>query len=154
MKLNELRRPEGMKHRKKRVGRGIGSGKGKTSGRGTKGEGARSGYKSKMWFEGGQMPLARRLPKRGFHNLFAKDYQIVNLRDLERMGETSHVTPAALAEHGIVRYADRPVKLLGDGKIARAYTVEVEKASRSAIAAIEAAGGTVKVQAETGQSSR
>ena len=100
------------------------------------------------------MPISRRLPKRGFHNLFSKDYQIVNLRDLERLGETTHVTSAALAEHGLVRYGDRPVKLLGDGKIARAYTVEVDKASRSAIAAIEAAGGTVKVPMETGQSKR
>jgi large subunit ribosomal protein L15 len=154
MKLNELRRPGGNKRAGKRVGRGIGSGKGKTSGRGTKGAGARSGNKDKVWFEGGQMPMNRRLPKRGFHNPFSVSYQIVNLRDLERLGDVTAVDAAGLREHGLIRHADRPVKLLGEGAVGRAYTIKVDKASRTAVAAIEAAGGSVEVAAQPQQARR
>jgi len=146
MKLNEIRRPEGCKREKNRVGRGPGSGKGKTATRGHKGQLARSGAKHRAWFEGGQLPLNRRLPKRGFKNPFSKSYQIVNLRDLERLGDVSEVNSAVLADKGLIRKLEVPVKLLGDGQVSRAYQIEVDKASRSAVKAIQAAGGQVTVK--------
>jgi large subunit ribosomal protein L15 len=143
MKLNEIRRPDGNKRPMVRKGRGSGTGKGKTSGRGEKGQGARSGAKNRAWFEGGQMPLNRRLPKRGFTNIFTKRFQVVNLRDLDRVGDASPVNAEVMWEKGLIRDLKKPVKLLGDGQVAIAYQIEVQKASKSAVAAIEAAGGTV-----------
>ncbi len=146
MKLNEIRRPEGNKRPMVRKGRGSGSGKGKTAGRGEKGQGARSGAKKRAWFEGGQMPLNRRLPKRGFTNPFPNRFQIVNLRDLDRVGDVSPVTAEVLWEKGLIRDPQKPVKLLGDGQVTVAFQIEVEKASKSAVAAIEAAGGKVQLK--------
>jgi large subunit ribosomal protein L15 len=146
MKLNEIPRPAGNRKAKPPKGRGQGTGNGKTAGKGHKGQKARSGFKSRPWFEGGQMPINRRLPKRGFKNHFAKIYQIVNLRDLERLGDESTVNAEILRGAGIIKDATLPVKLLADGEINRAYTVEVHKASKAAIEAIQAAGGQVTVK--------
>lgn len=146
MKLNEIRRPDGNKKKKVRKGRGPGSGLGKTAGRGEKGQKARSGAKFKAWFEGGQMPVNRRLPKRGFTNLFRTRYQIVNVRDLERVGEAAEIDAKVLAAHGLVKHAGAPVKLLGDGAVSRAYNISVDRASKGAIEAVQAAGGQVKVK--------
>lgn len=148
MKLNEIRRPDGNKRPMVRKGRGSGTGKGKTSGRGEKGQGARSGSKKRAWFEGGQMPLNRRVPKRGFTNPFPNRFQVVNLRDLERVGDASPVDAKVLWEKGLIRNPAKPVKLLGDGQVAIAYQIEVQKASKSAVAAIEAAGGAVTLSAK------
>jgi large subunit ribosomal protein L15 len=147
MKLNEIGRPEGNKRPKVRKGRGPGSGNGKTAGRGTKGQLARSGAKHRAWFEGGQMPINRRVPKRGFKNPFAKSYQVVNLRDLSRFADdASEVNATTLWEVGLVKSPDLPVKLLGDGQVSRAFTVEVDKASKSAAEAIQSAGGQITVK--------
>lgn len=144
--LNDLRRPEGASQRRKRVGRGPGSGSGKTSGRGHKGHKARSGGSTPRGFEGGQMPLQRRLPKRGFNNArFRKAYDIVNLRDLERIEEQT-ITPDVLAGHRLIRRRNRrPVKILGEGKLQRAVKVQAHAVSAGARAKIEAAGGTVEL---------
>ena len=146
MKLNEIARPAGNKKAKPRKGRGPGTGNGKTAGRGHKGQMARSGAKHRAWFEGGQMPINRRLPKRGFFNPFTVRYQVVNLRDLDRVGESADVDSEVLARHGLVKSPKAPVKLLGDGAVTRAYNIEVERASKSAIEAIQAAGGTVNLK--------
>ena len=146
MKLNEIARPAGNKKAKPRKGRGPGTGNGKTAGRGHKGQMARSGAKSRAWFEGGQMPLNRRLPKRGFHNPFTVRYQVVNLRDLERVGDAAEVNAEVLARHGLVKDPKAPVKLLGDGAVKKAYTIEVDRASKSAMEAVQAAGGTVNIK--------
>ena len=138
MKLHTLTPAKGSTHKKKRVGRGPGSGLGKTAGRGEKGQKSRSGYSSRPGFEGGQMPLIRRVPKRGFTNIFKTEYAVVNVHQLEAF--EGEVTPEGLAEHGIVR-AGLPVKILGDGEISRALTVVAHRFSRSARAKIEAAGG-------------
>jgi large subunit ribosomal protein L15 len=152
MKLNELRDNEGARPKFKRIGRGIGSGKGKTGGRGVKGQKARSGV-SLNGFEGGQLPLYRRLPKRGFHNLFRKEYAVINLCSLDNAiesgvlpaGET--VDEAALVKAGLVRIGKKAgVRLLAKGEIKRAVTVSVAGASAAAVAAIEAAGGSVTVR--------
>ena len=145
MKLNEIRRPAGNKRPKPPKGRGPGSGNGKTAGRGHKGQLARSGAKHRAWFEGGQMPIQRRLPKRGFKNPFSVEYQVINLRDLEKL-ETTQVTLEALWEKGLLKSPDAPVKLLGDGNVSKPYSVEVHKASKSAAAAITAAGGTLSLK--------
>jgi large subunit ribosomal protein L15 len=146
MKLSELKRPEGASRQRKRIGRGRGSGRGGTSGRGHKGQKSRSG-KNKMpaWFEGGQMPIQRRLPKRGFNNPFRKTYQLVNLSDIERVGKRDSLDPQAMAELGLIRKADRPVKILGDGKISFAVNVSANAFSTKARESIEAAGGKVEV---------
>jgi len=146
MKLNEIPRPAGYRKPKPLKGRGPGSGNGKTAGKGHKGQKARSGYKARAWFEGGQMPINRRVPKRGFKNPFAKAYQIVNLRDLAKLGEGTQVTAESLRSAGIIKDAELPVKLLADGKIEKAYTVEVDKASKAAVEAVKAAGGQVTVK--------
>lgn len=144
-KLSELRRPEGAHRARKRVGRGPGSGLGKTSGRGHKGHKARSGGSTAPWFEGGQMPLQRRLPKRGFNNPFRKVYEIVNLRDLDRLEEET-ITPEVLAQYRLVDLGKgRPVKILGDGRIRRKITVRAHAVSAGARAKIEAAGGAVEL---------
>lgn len=150
MKLNDIRRPEGNKRPMVRKGRGTGTGKGKTAGRGEKGQGARSGAKKRPWFEGGQMPVNRRLPKRGFTNPFPNRYQVVNLRDLERVGDASPVTVEVLWEKGLIADPEKPVKLLGDGEVKSAYQIEVHRASKSAKAAIEAAGGAVTLSQQKG----
>lgn len=143
--LSNLKPPRGATHKRKRVGRGPGSGKGKTSGRGHKGHKARTGGNTRPGFEGGQMPLHRRLPKRGFTNPFRTEYEIVNVRDLERI-EGDTVTLELLDAHGLIDLGSgRPVKVLGDGEIERAVTVRVHAASAGARAKIEQAGGTFEV---------
>ena len=131
--------------RKKRVGRGRGSGMGKTSCRGGKGATARSGNETSIQFEGGQTPLFRRLPKRGFNNPFKKEYSIVNLKDLERFDNGTHVNPEKLMEVGLVRKVVDGVKVLGDGEITKPLTVSAHKFSKVAIEKIQAAGGEIKV---------
>ena len=131
--------------RKKRVGRGRGSGMGKTSCRGGKGATARSGNETSIQFEGGQTPLFRRLPKRGFNNIFKKEYSIVNLKDIERFDNGTHVNPEKLMEVGLVRKALDGVKVLGDGEITKPLTVSAHKFSKVAIEKIQAAGGEIKV---------
>jgi large subunit ribosomal protein L15 len=141
MKLHDLTPAKGSKKDKKRVGRGPGSGLGKTAGRGHKGQRSRSGYSRRPGFEGGQMPLVRRLPKRGFTNIFRKEFAVVNLADLAEL--EGEITPELLAESGRVRRG-RMVKVLGDGEITRALTVKAHAFSASAREKIEAAGGTVE----------
>ncbi|MBI4544962.1 MAG: 50S ribosomal protein L15 [Gemmatimonadetes bacterium] len=144
-KLSDLGRPAGAHRPRKRLGRGPGSGIGKTSGRGHKGHKARTGGTTHPWFEGGQMPLQRRVPKRGFHNPFRKEYEIVNLRDLGRI-EKDTITPEVLQAHGLVDLGKgRPVKILGDGKLGRALRVQAHAISAAARAKVEAAGGTVEL---------
>jgi large subunit ribosomal protein L15 len=146
LKLNNLGAPRGANRDKKRRGRGPGSGQGKTGGRGHKGQKARSGGGIPPWFEGGQMPLNRRLPKRGFTNIFKKSYQLVNLDELEARFEAgSTVDAESLAKAGLVKHADRPIKLLARGKVEKSLQIAVTKASRAAVAAVEAAGGSVTV---------
>jgi large subunit ribosomal protein L15 len=141
MELNNLKPKKGARHAKKRVGRGPGSGHGKTAGRGEKGQKSRSGYSSQLGFEGGQMPLHRRVPKRGFTNIFKQEFEVLNLSDLERFEEGATVDPAALKEAGIIRGRNK-VKVLGNGQITRKLTVQADQFSKSARAKIEAAGGT------------
>ncbi len=145
MKLNELKPAAGATHKRKRLGRGIGSGLGKTAGRGHKGQHSRSGSKHRVWFEGGQMPIQRRVPKRGFTNIFRVEYQPVNVGQLDRIPEGVDVTPESLHEFGLVRKRNKPVKLLGDGAVDRAYNVKVDKCSAKARELIENAGGKVEV---------
>jgi large subunit ribosomal protein L15 len=144
MKLHELTPAKGSKHSRKRVGRGPGSGLGKTAGKGHKGQQSRSGYARQAGFEGGQMPLTRTMPKRGFTNLFKTTYAVVNLSQLE--GFDREVTPESLVAQGLVR-GGMPVKVLGDGELKKALTVTAHKFSRSARAKIEAAGGRCQEQA-------
>ena len=145
MKLHELKPAEGSTHKPKRVGRGVGSGWGKTAGRGNKGLKARSGGGVRPGFEGGQMPLHRRLPKRGFTNIFKKEIAIVNLSDLSRFEQGAIVDEALLVRSGLVKGQNDGIKLLGRGEIEIALTVKLNAVSRSAKAKIEAAGGTVEV---------
>jgi large subunit ribosomal protein L15 len=145
MKLHELKPGQGAKHKAKRVGRGIGSGHGKTSGRGHKGQKARSGGGVRPGFEGGQMPLQRRIPKRGFTNIFKKEYSIVNLERLNMFEEGSVVTPELLIQQGVIKSSDQRIKVLGDGEIDRALTVRAHKFSKTAAERIEAAGGKAEV---------
>ena len=145
MAMNTLRPPKGMKHPKKRIGRGQGSGNGKTAGRGHKGAKSRSGFKHKRGFEGGQMPLHRRVPKRGFHNPFRVEYEVVNLDTLaEKFEAGAVVTPELLRELGIVSRGKQRVKVLGRGELAKALTVRVHKFSGKAAEKIAAAGGTTE----------
>ena len=145
MNLGELRAPEGASKNRKRLGRGSGSGHGKTSGRGHKGQRARSGGRGKTGFEGGQMPLQRRVPKRGFTNIFRKEYAIVNLSDLDRFDKGSTVDVALLVAAGLVNKIGAGVKLLADGDIKKSLTIKVHKFSQSAKAKVEAAGGRIEV---------
>jgi large subunit ribosomal protein L15 len=142
--IHDLRPSPGATHSKKRLGRGPGSGHGKTAGRGNKGQKSRSGYRHQRGFEGGQMPLHRRVPKRGFTNIFRIEYDIVNISDLDRFEAGAAVTPETLAGMRLARKT-RPVKILGDGAITRALTVSAHKFSAGARAAIEAAGGRCEV---------
>ena len=145
MSLNNLRPPKGMKHPKKRIGRGQGSGNGKTAGRGHKGAKSRSGFKFKRGFEGGQMPLHRRVPKRGFHNPFRVEYEVVNLDTLGlRFDAGTVVTPDLLRERGLVQSRKGLVKILGRGEIGKALTVHAHKFSGKAAEKIAAAGGVTE----------
>jgi large subunit ribosomal protein L15 len=144
MKLSELKPIPGARRSGKRVGRGPGSGLGKTAGRGSKGTKARSGGSVSPGFEGGQMPLQRRLPKRGFTNIFKKTYAVVNLRDLARFEAQSVVDEAALLAAGLVKNRCDGIKLLAEGDIDRPLTVKLTRASKAARAKIEAAGGAVE----------
>jgi large subunit ribosomal protein L15 len=144
-KLSNLKPPRGSRHRKVRVGRGMGSKMGKTSGAGNKGQQSRRGYSRRPGFEGGQMPLHRRLPKRGFSNPFPKTYAVVNVETLNAFAAGETVTPDALIAHGIVRAARDGVKILGDGDLKVALTVHAHAFSKSAQEKIAAAGGKVEV---------
>ena len=153
MKLNEIRDNDGATHSRKRVGRGIGSGLGKTGGRGVKGQKSRSGVAIKG-FEGGQMPLHRRLPKRGFNNIFAKDFNIVSVGriqqaiDAGKLDASATITVAALKEAGVVRRVRDGVRLLSDGELSAMVAFEIEGASKAAVEAVEKAGGSVKILGE------
>ncbi len=150
MKVNDLRDNAGARKPRKRLGRGLGSGLGKTAGRGHKGQKSRSGVAIKG-FEGGQMPLHRRLPKRGFNNIFAKDFNAVNLDrvqqavDAGKLDKTAPVTAASLVAAGVLRRVKDGVRLLGRGELKAALSFEIEGASKTAIAAVEKAGGTVTI---------
>lgn len=141
MRLNELKAPVGAHHKKKRLGRGESSGLGKTSGRGHKGQKARAGGFHKRGFEGGQMPLARRLPKRGFYPLFKKEYLVVNVGDLARFSASAVVDRVSLSEAGLIRKSSLPIKILGDGDLTNALQVKADRFSLSAKSKIEKAGG-------------
>ena len=143
MKLHELKPAEGSRQLRNRVGRGTSSGNGKTAGRGQKGQKARS--KVRVGVEGGQMPLFRRMPKRGFKNVNRKDYAIVNLETLNKFEEGTEVTPALLVETRVVKDEKDGIKVLGNGELTKKLTVKASKFSASAKAAIEAAGGTAEV---------
>ncbi len=143
MNLSNLRAPRKANENKKRVGRGMGSGMGKTSTRGHKGQGSRSGSSMMRGFEGGQMPLHRRLPKRGFTNIFKTEYEVVNLDRLAGLGE-SEITPELLRKAGVVSSRNSLVKVLGAGELSSALTVHAHKFSKSAQEKIKKAGGTVK----------
>ncbi len=145
MKLNELSPPAGSRRPRKRLGRGVGSGTGKTAGRGTKGQNSRSGGGVRPGFEGGQMPIHRRLPKRGFTNIFKKKIVVVNIRDLSKFESGSVVNEIELVRMGLVKGRRDGVKLLAQGKIDIPLTVKVHAASRGAIEKIKAAGGEVEV---------
>lgn len=142
MKLHELKSTEGSRKKRNRVGRGMATGNGKTSGRGHKGQNARSGGGTRPGFEGGQLPLFQRLPKRGFTNIHRKEYVIVNLETLNRFDEGVEVTPELLLEEGIVSKLKAGVKVLGNGSLDKKLTVKAHKFSASAKEAIEAAGGS------------
>jgi large subunit ribosomal protein L15 len=145
MRLDELKPAPGSTKKRKRVGRGDGSGHGKTSGRGHKGQGARSGGNVQPGFEGGQMPLQRRLPKRGFHNIFRVEMTVINLAQLENLPAGSEVTPETLVAHGLVNGKNRRIKILGDGSLSKALTVRAHGFSAKAKEMIEAAGGKVEL---------
>lgn len=145
MKLHELSPAPGSRQVRKRVGRGIGSGTGKTSGRGHKGQNARSGGGVRPGFEGGQNPLYLRLPKRGFTNIHRKEYAIVNLSDLNKFAADTIVTPELLAESGLVKNFKSGVKILGNGEIDVKLTVQANKFSQTAVDKIQAAGGKTEV---------
>ncbi len=142
--LSTIRAPKKANENKKRVGRGMGSGMGKTSTRGHKGQGSRSGSRQKRGFEGGQMPLHRRLPKRGFHNPFRVEYQVVNLTDLANLDETE-ITPEVLRKSRLVKGKNSLIKVLGDGELKGAITVHAHKFSKTAQEKISKAGGKAEI---------
>jgi len=146
MKLHELKPAPGSTHATKRLGRGTGSGHGKTSGKGHKGQKARSGGGVRPGFEGGQQPLYRRLPKRGFTNIFKKEFVVLNVRDLERFENGAEVTIQSLYEMGLIKAVKDGVKILGTGDLTKALTVKVDKVSQAAADKIVAAGGKVEVE--------
>ncbi|MBN2055599.1 50S ribosomal protein L15 [bacterium] len=141
MKLNQLSIPKGSRHKIKRVGRGHSSGWGKTSGRGHKGQKARSGASIPAWFEGGQMPLIRRIPKRGFTNPFRKQYAIINIKELATLPADEIITPETLYRHGLVKGAFDGIKILGDGELELPLHIKAHKFSKTAADKIRAAGG-------------
>ena len=142
MELNKLKPKKGSKHARKRVGRGPGSGHGKTASRGEKGQKSRTGFSRMLGFEGGQMPLHRRLPKRGFTNIFKKEFAVVNVSDLERFENGATVDEGALRKAGLVKGRAAGIKILGDGKLTKKLTVHATKFSASAKKHIEEAGGS------------
>jgi large subunit ribosomal protein L15 len=142
--LSDLRPPKGSRHRKVRVGRGIGSKLGKTAGAGNKGQKSRKGFSRRPGFEGGQMPLHRRIPKRGFHNPFTREFTILNVEMLNAFASGEVVTPESLVARGIVRSAAKPVKILGDGNLQTALTVCAQAFSKSAEEKITRAGGKIE----------
>ena len=145
MKLNELKPAEGSRKKEVRVGRGTGSGRGKTSCRGHKGQNARSGGGVRPGFEGGQMPIYRRLPKRGFKNIWAKQYAEVNVETLNRFDDGAEVDAVALVESGILKNVYDGIRILGNGEITKKLTVKAQGFTKSAVAKIEAAGGKTEV---------
>ncbi len=145
MRLHQLKPAKGATKDRKRIGRGVGSGWGKTAGRGSKGHNARSGGGVRPGYEGGQMPLHRRLPKRGFTNIFKKEWAVINVQDLARFESGSVVDEVALVRSGLVKGSRDGIKLLGQGDIGFALTVKINAISRTAKEKIEAAGGTVEV---------
>src|SRR5437899_682099 len=142
MNLSQLKPPRGQKQKKQRIGQGMGSGRGKYSGRGAKGAKSVSGFSRMRGFEGGQMPLHRRLPKRGFTNIFKKEFAIVNISDLERFDNGATIDEGALRKAGLVKGQKAGIKILGDGKLTKKLTVHANKFSEAARKHIEAAGGT------------
>ncbi len=144
MKLSELRPAAGSRKKTKRIGRGVGSGHGKTSCRGHKGQGSRSGGGVPAWFEGGQMPIQRRLPKRGFTNIFRINYNIINLKDLDKIKSNDPITLELLREKKIVK-RKRPIKILGGGELTKPVIIHAKKFSKSAMKKIEEAGGKAVV---------
>ena len=145
MRLHELKAPQGATKAPKRKGRGTATGQGKTAGRGMNGQNSRSGGGVRLGFEGGQMPLYRRLPKRGFHNKWAKEYAIVNVEELNVFAAGTEVTQALLEEKGIVKQVKDGVKILGEGTLNVALTIKAETFSKTAVEKIEAAGGKAEV---------
>lgn len=145
MKLHQIKSPSGANKRTKRVGRGIGSGHGKTSTRGHKGQKSRSGGGVRLGFEGGQMPLQRRIPKRGFTNIFKTRYAIINVKDLNVFDDGTEITPELLVQSGVVKNTYDGVKILGDGVLERRLTLKVHKVSRQAAEKVAALGGRVEV---------
>lgn len=145
MRIHELSPAEGSRKKRKRVGRGPGSGHGKTSCRGHKGQKSRSGGGPRPGFEGGQMPLQRRLPKRGFNNIFRKHYSIINIEDLSRFAPNSSVDSESLRKAGLVKKERDGIKLLGNGEISHPLVIQVHKVSKTAKEKIEASGGKVEV---------
>ncbi len=145
MRLGDLKPAEGSKRETKRVGRGVGSGHGKTSCKGHKGQKARSGRKKGPGFEGGQTPLQRRLPKRGFKNRFKIEYAIINLKDVNRVEGLDLITPEVLMEKGILKSLKDGIKVLGEGEIQRPFTIKADAFSSSALAKIAAAGGKAEI---------
>jgi len=145
MDLGSLKPADGAVRKKKRIGRGQASGTGGTAGKGHKGQRSRAGSKIRPWFEGGQMPLQRRVPKRGFTNIFRKEFQIVNVKDLERLKDSKKVTPEALYESGLIKKKNVKVKILGHGDLSAALEVSAHAFSGSAKEKIEKAGGKANV---------
>jgi large subunit ribosomal protein L15 len=143
--LSNLRPPRGSRHRRVRVGRGIGSKLGKTAGKGNKGQKSRKGYSRREGFEGGQMPLHRRIPKRGFHNPFSREFSVVNVEALNVFEPGELVTPEMLRAHGLVRRATGGIKVLGDGELTTGLTVRAHSFSKSAQEKITAAGGAFEI---------
>lgn len=143
--LDRLSPRPGARKSRRRVGRGPGSGLGKTAGTGVKGQGTRSGQKIKPWFEGGQMPITQRVPKRGFKNPFRKEAEVVNVGELAKLGDGATVDAATLAAHGLIRGNGSPVKLLGDGAAPKNLVVKLDRVSASARAKVESAGGSVEL---------
>jgi large subunit ribosomal protein L15 len=143
--LSNLRPPRGSRHRKVRVGRGMGSKLGKTAGRGNKGQKSRKGYSRRRGFEGGQMPLHRRIPKRGFRNPFGREFAVVNVEALNAFAPGESVTPAALYQRGLVRHLRDGIKILGDGELKVALNVQAQAFSKSAQEKITRAGGKVEI---------
>ncbi|MDD2352155.1 MAG: 50S ribosomal protein L15 [Candidatus Caldatribacteriota bacterium] len=145
MKLNNLEKSPGSVHAKKRVGRGNASGNGTTAGRGMNGQKSRSGSKTRSYFEGGQMPLSRRIPKRGFCNIFKKEYAIINLEKLNRFNDDEVINPERFLEEGMIKKIGDGIKILGGGAINKKITVRAHRFSQEAIKKIESAGGKVEV---------
>lgn len=145
MKLHELKPAEGSTKNSKRKGRGTATGQGKTAGRGQDGQNSRSGGGTRPGFEGGQMPLYRRIPKRGFTNIFKKQWSVVNVEDLNKFEDNTVITPEMLMENGLIKKVLDGVKVLGDGKVEKKFTVQAHKFSKSAVEKIESAGGKAEV---------